>query len=105
MSGWQRTLLEAALIASLGGIGLATADTINDTFDDVPAPGLTGYSGPSAAVQVSRPSDVSLILAFSSVPNNGSYRTPASDDDTTDISSDPLGTDLLPLSGPIFLDR
>ena len=80
VSRWRRLAL-AVLAASLGGTDAATAVTVSYQLDIID-PELVGYEAPEVGQR--RSSDVSVIVTFSSVPDN-SCITPADDDGTTDI--------------------
>jgi hypothetical protein len=69
------------LAASLGETGTTWAVTVSYQLDIID-PQLVGYDPPEAGQH--RVSDVSVIVTFSSVPDN-SCITPADDDGTTDI--------------------
>jgi len=80
VSRWRRLAL-AVLAASLGGTGTAWAVTVSYRLDIID-PQLVGYDPPEVGQR--RASDVSVIVTFSSVPDN-SCITPVDDDGTTDI--------------------
>jgi hypothetical protein len=85
MSRWQRLTL-AALAASLGGIGQASAITIIYTPAIADPELLHGYGAPEPAVLVKNTSDISAIVTFGSVPNSGGGMTDRDDDDTADVT-------------------